>query len=83
MSGTPSLFKTKTFPDIFGAKGFWVAHMVKNLPATQEARVPSLGWEDHLEKRMTAYSRVLTGESHGQRGLAGYSPRGSQRVRQH
>ena len=56
--------------------------MVKNLPAVQEARVPSLGWEDHLEKRMAIYSRVLTGESHGQRRLAGYSPWGSQRVRQ-
>ena len=56
--------------------------MVKNLPAVQEARVPSLGWEDHLEKRMATYSRVLTGESHGQRRLAGCSPWGSQRVRQ-
>ena len=35
--------------------------MVKNLPAMQEARVPTLGWEDHLEKRMATYSRVLDG----------------------
>ena len=27
-----------------------MAHMVKNLLAMQETRVPSLGWEDPLEK---------------------------------
>ena len=31
----------------------------KNLPAMQETRVPSLGWEDHLEKGMATYSSVL------------------------
>ena len=29
--------------------------MVKNLPATQESQVQSLGQEDPLEKRMAAY----------------------------
>ena len=33
--------------------------MVKNLPAVQEARVPSLGWEDHLEKRMATHCSIL------------------------
>ena len=33
--------------------------MVKNLPATQEAQVQSLGWEDSLEKGMAAHSSIL------------------------
>ena len=33
--------------------------MVKNPPAIQETRVPSLGWEDPLEKGMAAHSSVL------------------------
>ena len=37
---------------------FLVAHMVKNMPAMQETRVRSLGWEDPLEKGMTTHSRV-------------------------
>ena len=33
--------------------------MVKNLPATQETRVQSLGWEDALEKGMATHSSTL------------------------
>ena len=33
--------------------------MVKNLPAVQEMWVPSLGWEDPLEKEMATHSSVL------------------------
>ena len=33
--------------------------MVKNLPAMQETRVQSLGWEDPLEKRMATHSSIL------------------------
>ena len=36
-----------------------VAQMVKNLPAMQETRVPSLTWEDPLEKEMVIHSRIL------------------------
>ena len=50
--------------------------MAKNPPAMQETWVQSLGWEDPLEKGMATHSSVLPGESHGQRGLAGYSPWG-------
>ena len=39
-------------------------------------RVRSLGREDPLEEEMVPRSRVLAGESRGQRGLAGYSPWG-------
>ena len=33
--------------------------MVKNLPATQETWVRSLGWEDPLEKEMATQSSTL------------------------
>ena len=39
----------------------------------QETLVPSLGWEDPLEKGMATHSSVLAWEFHGQRILAGYS----------
>ena len=37
-----------------------VAQLVKNLPAMQETWVPSLGWEDPLEKGKATHSRILT-----------------------
>ena len=36
-----------------------VAQMIKNLPAVQETRVRSLGWEDPLEKGMATHSSIL------------------------
>ena len=33
--------------------------MVKNLPAMQETQVPSLTWEDALEKEMATHSSIL------------------------
>ena len=39
-----------------------VAQMVKNLPATQETRVRSPGWEDLLEKEMATSSSILAWE---------------------
>ena len=33
-----------------------MAHTVKRLPAMQETRVQSLGWEDALEKEMATHS---------------------------
>ena len=33
--------------------------MVKSPPAMQETWVPSLGWEDPLEKGMTTHSSIL------------------------
>ena len=36
-----------------------VAQMVKNLPVMWETRVPSLGWEDSLEKGMATHSSIL------------------------
>ena len=39
-----------------------VAQTVKNPPAMQETCVPSLGWEDPLEKEMTTCSSILAWE---------------------
>ena len=36
-----------------------MAQMVKNLPAMQDTQIPSLGWEDALEKGMTTHSSIL------------------------
>ena len=36
-----------------------VAQMAKNLPATQENQVRSLGQEDSLEKEMATHSSIL------------------------
>ena len=36
-----------------------VAQMIKNLPAMQETRVQSLGWEDPPEKGMATPSSIL------------------------
>ena len=53
-----------------------MAQTVKNLPAVQETQVQSLGQEDELEKGMVPTPVFLSGESHGQRSLVGYSPWG-------
>ena len=50
--------------------------MVKNLPVIWETQVWSLRQEDPLEKSMATHSVFLPGEFHGQRSLAGYSPKG-------
>ena len=42
---------------------------------TLETVVPSLAWEGPLEEDLATHSSILAGEFHGQRGLAGYSPR--------
>ena len=51
--------KGRTVVKIFGT--CWsslVPQMVKNLPAVQETQVPSLGWEDLLEKGVAGVSSV-------------------------
>ena len=39
-----------------------VVQMVKRLPAIQETRVRSLGWEDPLEEEMATHSSTLAWE---------------------
>ena len=50
--------------------------MIKDLPATQETRVQSLGREDPLEEEMATTPILLPGECHGQRSLVAYNPWG-------
>ena len=40
-------------------KASLVVQIVKNLPAMQESRVRSLGWEDPLEKGTATHSRII------------------------
>ena len=48
-----------------------VAQTVKCLPAVQETRVRSLGWEDTLEKEMAIHSSVLAWRIPGTGSLVG------------
>ena len=43
----------------WGGGAFLVTQLVKNLPATWETWVLSLGWEDFLEKRKVTCSSIL------------------------
>ena len=40
-----------------------VTQMVKNLSAMQETQVPSLGWEDPLEKGMATHTSIFAWRS--------------------
>ena len=55
-----------------------VAQLVKNLSVMQETWVQYLGWEDALEQGIATHWQAtpvfLSGKSHRQRSLAGYSP---------
>ena len=57
-----------------------VAQMVKNLPATREAHVRSLGWEDPLEKGMATHPSVLAWRIPRAEEHVGLQFMGSQRV---
>ena len=57
-----------------------VAHVVKNLPAMQETQIPSLGWEDPLEKEMAAHSSILGWRIPWTEEPGGLQSTGSQRV---
>ena len=59
-----------------------VAQMVRNLPATQDTWVWSLGCEKPLEKEMATHSSILAWEIHGQGSLVGYSPWNRKKVGQ-
>ena len=57
-----------------------VAQTVKNLPAMQETRVRSLGWEDPLEKRTATHSSILAWRIPWKEEPGGLQSMGSQRV---
>ena len=54
----------------------WPSQVVKNLPANAGDAGRPLSQEDPLEKETATTPVFLSGKSHGQRSLAGYSPRG-------
>ena len=54
---------------------------VKNLPAKQETRVRSLGWEDPLEKEIATHCRILGWEIPRTEELGGLQSMGYQTVR--
>ena len=58
-----------------------MAQMVKNLPAMQEIRVQSLGWEDPLEKEMATHSNILAWRIPGTGEPGRLLSMGSHRVR--
>ena len=58
-----------------------VVQMVKNLPATQEAHVGSLGQEDPLEKGMATHSSILAWRIPWTEEPGRLQSMGSQRVR--
>ena len=61
--------------------GFPMAQQYRTCLPVQEIWVWSLGREDPLEKEMATHTVFLTGESHGERILVGYSSWGHKRVR--
>ena len=58
-----------------------VAQKVKNLPATRETWVWSLGWEDPLEEDMATHSSILAWRIPMEEEPGGLQSMGSQRVR--
>ena len=55
-----------------------MAQQVKNPPAMwemQEMWVRFLGWDDPLKRKLQSTPVFLHEKSHGQRSLAGYSPK--------
>ena len=58
-----------------------MAQMVKNLPAVQETRLQSLGWENPLEKGMAIHSSILAWRLPWTEEPGGLQSMGSQKVR--
>ena len=63
------------------ARALLVAQPVKNLPAMQETRVLSLGWEDPLQKGEATHSSILAWRIPGTEKPDGLQSIGSRRVR--
>ena len=53
-----------------------MTQMIKHLPAKQETRVRSLGWEDLLEKGKATHSSILAWRIPWTEEPGGLSPRG-------
>ena len=57
-----------------------MAQIVKNLPAVQETRVQSLGWEDSLEKGVATHASILAWRIPWTEESGGLQSMGSQTV---
>ena len=77
----PSLFHINSIATNSIGQCFLV-QMVKNLPATQEIQVQSLGWEGPLEKEMAINSSILAWRILWTEEPGGLQSKGLQRVRQ-
>ena len=69
---------------LFLTQNMWaslVAQTVKNLPAMQETQIPSLGWEDPLEKEMATHSSILAWRIPWTENPGGLQSMGLQRLR--
>ena len=63
-------------------RNIWpLAQRVKRLPAMRETRVPSLGWEDPLEKEMATHSSTVAWKIPWMEESGRPQSTGSQRVR--
>ena len=60
--------------------GFPSGSAIKNAPAVQESRVPSLGQEGPLEKEMATHSSILAWKIPWTEEPGGLQSMGSQRV---
>ena len=60
-----------------------MAQTVKRLPAVQETKVRSLGWEDALEEEMATHSSILNWEIPWTEEPGGLQSMRLQRVRHH
>ena len=71
----------KYFLQVQGLLGFPGGSDSKESPVMQETSVPSLGWEDPLEKAMATHSSILAWEIPWTEEPGGLESMGSQRVR--
>ena len=77
-TGGPQLNRALT--DAISINGLTIAQSIKNLPAMQETRVQSLGWEDALEKEMATHFSILAWKISWTEEPGGLQRVGSQRV---
>ena len=61
-------------------KASLMAQMVKNRAVMQEIRIPSLGWENPLEKEMAAHASILAWRFQWTEEPSGLQSMGSQRA---
>ena len=72
----PSWISYEWYNHIARREVYPMSQTVKNLPAMQETRVPSMSQEDPWRREWQSTPMFLPGESHGQKSLVGYSPWG-------